>query len=292
MKTNKLMAVVAAVALGSVAASAQTSTNFTFNVGLAVPDGSAIGLTAATNLTLPGATSISSVTVGLDITGGFNGDLYAYLVGPTGGFTVLLNRPGVTTGNSFGYSDTGLNVTFDDTAANSIHFYQADSPTINGSGQLTLTWQPDGENIDPQSDPALFPAAQSAMLNSFIGMDPNGTWTLFMADFSSGGQSTLANWSLNFTDNSRTVVAGVDRNGFGWGISAHSPAKSARLKTRPISDSQLRQPTLSAAKLRHLLFRHRTRPWRNCGRPPPAKPESEMVPAVFCSRHRPPAGVP
>lgn len=200
MKTNKILAVAAAVvAFGGLAGSAQTvSTNYTFNVNQAIPDGSALGLASVTNLAIAGAGggTITSLTVGLDITGGFNGDLYAYLVGPHGGYAVLLNRPGVTAGNSFGYSDTGFNVTFDDSVAHSVHFYQADGAAYNGNGQLINTWQPDGETIDPLSAPGLFPAAQIAMLNSFNGSNPNGTWTLFVADLSAGGQSTLVNWTL------------------------------------------------------------------------------------------------
>src|SRR5476651_2336665 len=56
--------------------------------------------------------AISNVTVTLDITGGYNGDLYAYLAGPNAGFAVLLNRSGVNSGNAFGYSDAGFNITF------------------------------------------------------------------------------------------------------------------------------------------------------------------------------------
>src|SRR5471032_3000227 len=62
--------------------------------------------------------AIANVTVSLDITGGYNGDLYAYLSGPNGGFAVLLNRPGVNGASAFGYSDTGFNITLDDSASN------------------------------------------------------------------------------------------------------------------------------------------------------------------------------
>lgn len=171
------------------------STNVTTTVGTAIPDGNPTGLTSTANIsTLPG--TITSISVTLDITGGFNGDLYAYLAGPVGGFSVLLNRTGVTTGNSFGYSDPGFSVTFTDTAANSIHLYQANSPTFNGTGQLLGTWAPDGNEIDPQSNPSLFNANAANDLTSFLGNAANGNWTLFVADMSPGGQSTLVNWGM------------------------------------------------------------------------------------------------
>ncbi len=181
-------------------ASAQSTTNynFTFPVNEAVPDGDPSGLAVTTNLTDMGGT-ITNVTVSLDVSGGYNGDLYVYLRGPNGGFAVLLNRVGVTDGNAFGYSDTGFDVTFDDsTDNNNIHFYQNYEYQLNGLGQLTGTWSSDGRDIDPQSNPALFNTTlPTALLTSFNGTDPNGTWTLFLADLSSGAQSTVVGWGLN-----------------------------------------------------------------------------------------------
>ena len=172
-------------------------TNFTFNVNAAVPDGTPLGLTLTTNLTVAGA--ISSVTVGLDITGGYNGDLYAYLSGPNGGFAILLNRVGVSNNASaFGYGDSGFDVTLSDAAANSIQYYQ--NITNTAGGMVLGTWQPEGVNIAPQSSPSTFlTAGQTAMLTSFDGTDANGVWTLYLADLSTGGQSTVAGWSLDIT---------------------------------------------------------------------------------------------
>ena len=186
--------------LGASLAVAQTTTNysFTFSANVAVPDGNASGLALTTGLTGLGGT-ITSLTVSLDISGGYNGDLYAYLRGPNGGFAVLLNRVGITTGNAFGYPDTGFDVAFDDSAnANNIHFYQNFDYQLNGSGQLTGTWSSDGRNIDPQSAPSLFDTTlPTALLTSFDGTNPDGTWTLFLADLSSGGQSTVVTWGLS-----------------------------------------------------------------------------------------------
>jgi subtilisin-like proprotein convertase family protein len=180
-------------------ASAQTGTNynFTFSANAAVPDGNPSGIALNTNLTGVNG-SIASLTVSLDISGGYNGDLYAYLRGPNGGFSVLLNRTGVTAGNSLGYDDSGFDVTFADSAAGNIHLYQEPTYNLNGGGQLTGDWQPDGRAIDPLSNPSLFDATQpTSLLNSFGGTDANGKWTLFLADLSGGGQSIIVNWGLN-----------------------------------------------------------------------------------------------
>jgi len=69
---------------------------------------------------------------------------------------------------------------------------------LNGGGQLTGTWATDGRAIDPLSDPAVFDTTPpTSLLGSFNQTDPNGTWTLFLADLSGGGQSTVVNWGLS-----------------------------------------------------------------------------------------------
>lgn len=202
MKSIKHLARALVCTLSVGVAAGQSATNFSFSVNRAVPDGNPMGLTLATNLTVLGG-NISDVTVSLDITGGFNGDLYAYLVGPNGGFAMLLNRVGVGTGSSessFGYRDAGFNITFNDsaTANGNIHDYQ----TVSGYAGLLNggSWQPDGRNMDPQSSLPLFDTTSpSAFLSSFNGSNPNGTWTLFLADLSGGGQSSVVSWGLGIT---------------------------------------------------------------------------------------------
>jgi subtilisin-like proprotein convertase family protein len=196
MKQILTLALVCATASLAWGQTQTLSTNVTVNAAIPnnfnglVSDVTVGGLNAA----------ISSVTVNLDITGAngfYNGDLYAYLVGPDGGFAVLLNRVGVSSGNAYGYSDQGFDVTLSDAAANgSIHDYQNVGGYSIVAGQLTGTWQPDGEDIDPESDPSAFTGSQTAMLGSFINTDGNGQWALFLTDVSAGGQATLVNWGL------------------------------------------------------------------------------------------------
>jgi hypothetical protein len=163
-----------------------------------IPDGSSAGW--SDSHTFSGITDpfISDVTLRLNVSGGYNGDLYAYL-SYNGVLVPLLNRVGVGSGNSFGYSDTGFDITLSTSGAFDVHNYGAHSPTFNGNGQLTGTWLADGRSIDPLSSPGSFDAAGTTGLGAFNSMSPNGTWTLFFADMSSGGQSQVVSWELDIT---------------------------------------------------------------------------------------------
>lgn len=169
-------------------AAAQPSTNtFSTTVNTLIPDANPNGYSSTRNVSgLFGV--IQSLTVSLDITGGFNGDLYCYLASGNG-FAVLLNRTGKTAADSFGYDDSGFNITLSDTASTDIHLYGG-----NGGNQLTGTWRPDGRAINPQL--VVDTDLRTAILASFNGRDPNGSWTLFVSDLAGGYQSTLVNWSL------------------------------------------------------------------------------------------------
>jgi subtilisin-like proprotein convertase family protein len=218
---KKLMAMMIGAVLMAGSAQAQGDYSYTFTNGFnnagVVPDGDISGVAITTNLT-GFAGSISNVTLSLNISGGYNGDLYAYLAGPNGGFAVLLNRSGISTNTPFGYGNTGFNVTFSDGAANSIQNYQDNSPGYNGNGQLLNGWQPSGLNIDPQSGlPVFFNAGQTAMLSSFTNLDANGNWTLFLADLSAGGQSTLVSWGLDITTVPEPNTLAIIGLGFGAG---------------------------------------------------------------------------
>ena len=174
---------------------ALTETFFSGAINRAVPDGNPAGLIDGRTIS-SAITSISSITVGLNISGGYNGDLYITLQ-HSSGFSVLLNRTGKTGGDAFGYGDSGFNVRFDDAAANDVHNYQA--ITTPGAGlPLTGTWQPDARNIDPADVTAA--STRSAYLSSFQGLSAGGTWTLFVADtVSGGGTPTLNSWDMEIT---------------------------------------------------------------------------------------------
>ena len=187
----KKATLVIAVLLLALARPAQADFVQTFNTGFqnggVVPDGSLTGWSDTRNVTGAGG-AITDVNVTLSLSGGWNGDLYAYLVHDSG-FAVLLNRVGRTAANEPGYGTGGMNVTLDDTAALNIH-----SVSTPGTG----TYQGDGRNLSPLSSGALFDATSpTALLSSFNGQNANGNWTLFIADVSGGGVSTVTSWGLD-----------------------------------------------------------------------------------------------
>ncbi len=122
---------------------------------------------------------------------------YAYL-SYNGSQIVLLNRVGVGTGAdptySFGYSGAGFNnLVLQDGASPDIHTY--------GGGIGTGTYSPDGRDVSPLAAPAtLFNTPRTTLDGTFGGMNPNGQWTLFVADVSAGGgQTAVTSWSLDIT---------------------------------------------------------------------------------------------
>jgi subtilisin-like proprotein convertase family protein len=175
--------------LGAFTAQAQL---FQDTVNTAIPDGNPTGLSSTINVTGLG-NQLQGITVNLDISGGLNGDLHAYLSQGTLGFAVLLNRVGKTGTDPFGYGDSGFHISFSDAASLDIHNYGG-----NGGLPLTGIWQPDGRNLDPQF--VLDTSPRTAFLNSFIGSDPNGTWTLVVEDMAGGGgQAVLESWGIDLT---------------------------------------------------------------------------------------------
>ncbi len=158
----------------------------------AIPDNNESGLAYSFNLSDP-ATAVADISVTLDISGGFNGDLYAYLSHGSG-FAVLLNRVGRTSANDIGYANTGFAVTLTGSANADIHNYQTLTPSYNGSGQLVGTWAADGRDVNAAL--AFDTTTRTATLDTFNGLNPNGDWTLYFRDASPGGISTLNGWSV------------------------------------------------------------------------------------------------
>jgi hypothetical protein len=121
---------------------------------------------------------------------------------------VLLNRVGRTALNEDGYPDPGLNVTLSDAATTDIHAYGGNDGLV-----LTGLWQPDGRYLDPSSSGAAFDAAaRDHGLGVFTGGNPNGDWTLFLADRSSGDIATILSWSVQISavpEASSLLCAGV-----------------------------------------------------------------------------------
>ena len=172
-------------------AGAATTFNETWNVSTVIPDNDDTGYSNSQVLEDTGISSIQSVTVNLTFTGGWNGDLFAYLVHDSG-YAVLLNRVGRDGTQDDGAGSSGMTVDLSDLAGADIH-----TAIPMSGGAVTGTFQPSGRETDPlltlDTDP------RTAMLSSFSGGNADGTWTLFVADQSGGGTSTLQSWSMTIT---------------------------------------------------------------------------------------------
>ena len=170
----------------------------TWTVNQAISDNNAMGL--QNTQTLSGYTDvIGSLEVRLTLTGdplAYNGDFFVSLQCGNGGYAVLLNRVGRTGTDPLGYSQNGFDLTFR-LFASDVHLYQAFSPSYDTEGRLTGTWGADGRNVDPDS--VLDVDLRTADLNRFFGIDPNGDWTLFVADMNGNGTATLDSWGLDIT---------------------------------------------------------------------------------------------
>ena len=154
--------------------------NDNWTVNTAIPEGNPVGITVYQTFQNLSGGPITDVSVNLNISGGYNGDLYGYLtLQDANGDTateILLNAVGTTTANPFGSSGSGFNITLSDSGIvnGSIH---------NATGTLpTGVWQPDSANT---------------LDGTFGGLTANGTWTLFLANLDAGGgSSTLNGWGL------------------------------------------------------------------------------------------------
>ena len=181
MKTNLTtilggMACVLGLGLGAATASIVSVGSGT--VGLTVPDGNAAGITSTISVGSLGNV-LNSVSLTLNISGGNNGDLYAYL-SYNGTSVVLLNRPGLTGDPAgIGYTTAGYNnVTLSDGGYANINMTEV--PMTGG------TYNPAGTG--------------GVTFANYNGVNPNGNWVLFISDLSGGDVSfsQLDSWSLTF----------------------------------------------------------------------------------------------
>jgi subtilisin-like proprotein convertase family protein len=154
--------------ISTLASAPVTSTsNFTTSPGLAV--GPAISSVTSTQVVSGVGTNIDKVTLYLELPHTFASDLDITLTSPTG--TVVT----VTTDNGAGNDNVFVGTVFDPSSADSVtdHVYtNLVAATLLG---------PEGS------------------FDNFLGQDPNGTWTLTVADDAGGDAGTLVRWDLNVT---------------------------------------------------------------------------------------------
>lgn len=134
-------------------------------------------------------------------------DVSVLLVGPSGARSLLLAHAGA------GSIADNLTITLDDTA---------EAPFGELAGLVSGDWQPSvyaPEPLFPKPAPA---APYETGLNPFVGIDPNGDWSLYVMDDSNGDTGVIANgWSLAFT--SVTPVNQIADLGLGVVTSPASP---------------------------------------------------------------------
>lgn len=185
MKSTSLFTLLLLTAGSATAATVVTET-FSMSTATVIPDGDLSGLvqtiTPATSIT-----SVDNITITLNTTGGWNGDLYAYLW-HNGTLSVLVNRPGRTLADPAGSSTSGMTLTLADSATTDLHL---------ASGALSGTFQPDGRDIHPNSSLDTSPRTDS--LADFIGSPASGDWRLYIADVAPGDTATLSSWSISLT---------------------------------------------------------------------------------------------
>lgn len=176
----------------------------TFTSGGTILAGNPTGLAALGSFTQnasgAGATAVAAISVGINLTGGYNGSLAAFLVAPNGNMVTLMNQPGVGV-DGFGTASSGLNITLSDNAAINIQ-------SLTGGYGTTLA--------------GLF---QPAYAIGTLGLTPGavaGEWQLFLASMiSGGGDATLNSWSINIdltTPSSAAPEPSSGRITFGFGL--------------------------------------------------------------------------
>ena len=130
-----------------------------------IPDGNLAGITFRETLSdYDAGATVSALAVGLNISGGYDGNLFASLTAPNGTEVTLL------------------------------------TPSGNSGSGMHITLQDGGTPITAISDLSSGTYAASGALANINGSAANGLWTLFIADtVTGGGTSTLNSWSLNIT---------------------------------------------------------------------------------------------
>ncbi len=165
------------VQLNATAPGSGTTTSpaaFTSNTSVAIPDTNPTG--ASSSLTVSGInpstlSSTSVVSVKINITHTYDGDLLIQLISPSGNTINLSNRRG-------GSGDNFVNTIFSASAVTSI---------VSGSAPFTGSYTPEG--------------AFSALTGNI-----NGTWTLKVIDQAGNDVGTINNWTLTVNNTVPAVL--------------------------------------------------------------------------------------
>jgi subtilisin-like proprotein convertase family protein len=194
MKTFKIIFLAGMLVAGLQSAQATwiTYDSSTITVGTAIPDNNLTGISSTFSVGGDtGITSIGFVQLHLTISGGYNGDLYAYLT-HDGQTAILLNRIGTEGAGTFGSSQSGMNIVLND-------YFGAANVHTAGTLISGNVYGADGRNASPTDLAGINGADPINNLNNFAGQSAFGSWTLFIADADGGGTATLDSWQLEIT---------------------------------------------------------------------------------------------
>lgn len=134
--------------------------------------------TITSEVLFSGLNSVDEVTVTLDITHSFDGDLDVYLLSPAGTQVELFGGVG-------GQFNNFQNTTLDQNAAVAI---------VDGTAPFTGTFRPEG------------------LLSDFQNENPNGIWRLLIRDTAEGDEGTLNSWSLTVAGQELSVITDASGN--------------------------------------------------------------------------------
>jgi len=229
--------------LGNLVAANQTFTNPTLITIPAPPStGASTGAPATpypSNIIVSGVVgTVSKVTVtitGLNHT--FPADIDMLLVGPGGQKMLLMSDVGG------GTDAVNANVTFDDTAPaiGGTVVSGTFQPTNVGTGDLFPAPAPAGPYPDPQQ------------LSVFNGVNPNGTWSLFVVDDASADVGTISGgWSMTITSvtaSCNTACAGAPRIGVSSTLSCSGGNTIAAITISNTGTAAASNVMLTTAKL-------------------------------------------
>jgi subtilisin-like proprotein convertase family protein len=179
----------------------------------------------------------------------FGDDVDILLVGPQGQSVILMS-------DAIGDVASNLTLTFDDQAAN---FLPDEDPAASGSYKPTNFGpsSPDACPSEPSTDtwPSAPAGPYGSVLSVFNGVNPNGTWRLFIVDDCAGDAGSISGgWSLTFI--SPTVVELAS-------FSARTQKKGVLVRWRSASENGLlgfnvyRARGKTLTKLNHSLIRAR-----------------------------------
>ncbi len=185
--------------LGTTSTSSQTFSNATAIVIPATGTGATTGAPATpypSNISVAGITApVTKVTVTLkQISHTFPSDVDVLLVGPTGVKFIVMS-------DAIGGTDwTGQTYTFDDTAAALLPSSGTPpasgsfKPTNYGTGDVFPAPAPGSPYLDPAT------AGLATFASAFNGLNPNGTWSLYVVDDAGTDIGTFAGgWDLAIT---------------------------------------------------------------------------------------------